>query len=338
MKKRSEGAVQINRRRFLQIVAVAGGTAALWKLGIFGPARQMQSARRSLPIMGTVMNLTVHGPDRDACEEAVNRTIATMQGLESMLSRHMTDSELAQLNRTGRLENPSPELLEVLAAAGQLFDKSGGAFDVTILPVLRLYETADGLPDRKVITLTESQVDWRHVTITPQAIRFTRPEMAISLDGIAKGYIVDQGTVTLRNLGFNDVYVEAGGDLMVSGLRDGHEPWRIGIRPPRTGQSQAPLTLRVSDRAVATSGDYLQAFSPDLRYHHILDPHTGISPAELASCTVTAPNVTLADGLATAIMVLGPDAGRDLIEPMHECEAYMVGKDLTEYATSGFWS
>ena len=102
-----------NRRRFLQIVAVAGTATACWKLGFFGSTKPIQVARRSQPIMGTVLNLTVYGPDRDNCEEALNQTIATMQGLEGKLSRHMPDSELAKLNQTSILENPGKDLRNV---------------------------------------------------------------------------------------------------------------------------------------------------------------------------------------------------------------------------------
>ncbi len=106
--KRSKG---ISRRGFMQIVAVAGAATACWQFGLLGPGKNLQSARRSQPIMGTVLNLTVYGPDRDGCEEALTRTIATMQGLEAKLSRHMAGSELAILNRSGFIETSGSELL-----------------------------------------------------------------------------------------------------------------------------------------------------------------------------------------------------------------------------------
>lgn len=333
--------VRVNRRRFLQIVAVAGTGAACWKLGLFGTGKSLQVARRSLPIMGTVMNLAVYGPDRDACEEALNTTIATMQDLESRLSRHMPESELATLNRTGTLLNGSSHLLSVLTTAQDLSRKSAGAFDVTVLPILRLHEKLQPqhqLPDDRQRSLARGLVGYEKIRIDGSAIHLAVPGMAVSLDGIGKGYIIDQGVAALRTAGFNNVLVEAGGDLMVSGLKENRTPWLIGIRNPRTGSQKNLVTTAVSNKAVATSGDYMQSFSPDLQHHHIIDPLSGFSPSELASCTVTAPNVTLADGLATAAMVLGKDKAMDLIEPMSGCEAYMVGKDLKQYNTTGFLS
>jgi FAD:protein FMN transferase len=335
------GTKKFNRRGFLQIVAVAGAAAACWKLGIFGSTQTMQVARRSQPIMGTVLNLTVYGPDRDTCEEALNQTISTMKGLEGRLSRHMPDSELSELNRAAILENPSQDLLNVLTLAQDLSTRSNGAFDVTILPLLHLHEKirgANNQPDQQQHAAARSLVNHQKLQINKRNVRLLEPGMGISLDGIGKGYIVDRGVAALRSLGFNNVYVEAGGDLMVSGRKEKNQPWRIGIRNPRPQQKQKLVSVAVSDKAVATSGDYMQAFTPDLKNHHIIDPNSGFSPPELASCTVTAPNVALADGLATALMVLGKDNGLDFIGGMEGCEAYLIDKNLQHFNTSGFFS
>lgn len=332
---------RFNRRGFLQIVAVAGAAAACWKLGLLGSTKSIQVARRSQPIMGTVLNLTVYGPDRDTCEEALNQTIATMKTLEARLSRHMPDSELSRLNRTAVLEKPGEDLLTVLAMADDLSRKSSGAFDVTILPLLHLHESIRGTndhPDVQQLASARKLVGYEKIAINNKGIRLKEIGMGVSLDGIGKGYIVDRGVATLKNLGFNNVYVEAGGDLMVSGNKEDSMPWRIGIRSPRPQHDHKLITIAVSNKAVATSGDYLQAFTPDLQHHHIIDPRSGFSPPELASCTVTAPSVALADGLATALMVLGKNDALDFIEPLKGCEAYLVDKNLKHFNTSGFFS
>jgi thiamine biosynthesis lipoprotein len=329
----------ISRRSFIQLVAVAGTTAACWQLGFFG--KKLHLAQRSQPIMGTVLNLSVYGPDRDTCEEALQNTIVTMQALERKLSRHMRDSELAQLNRVGRLENPSTDLLNVITLASELNRRSSGGFDVTVLPLLRLYEDnkTTGMSSPATDQTAKQQlVDFTKVNFNSEGINFDSDGMEISLDGVGKGYIVDRGVEALRSYGFNNVLVDAGGDMMVSGQKNGNTPWRIGLRNPRPEAAQKMVTFPVSNKAVATSGDYLQAFSPDLKNHHIIDPRSGFSPPELASVTVTAPNVALADGLATAVMVLGPADGIELIESMDGCEAYLVGKDLQNYNSTSFFS
>lgn len=329
----------LNRRKFLQLVAVTGVSAACWRLGLFG-GETLQVARHSLPIMGTVLNLTVYGPDRDQCQEGVVKTATAMRALEAKLSRHMENSELARLNRHGFLANPSAELREVLSLARDLYQSSSGAFDVTMLPLLRLHEAARGgeHPGNGAIAAARRLVSMDDVSFIGDNLRLVRPEMGLTLDGIGKGYIVDRGVAELKKCGFANVYVEAGGDLMVSGNKEGRTPWRIALRPPRPQPGEKPVVVAVSDKAVATSGDYLQAFSADFRHHHIIDPRSGFSPPELASCTVTAPTVALADGLATALMVLGREDGLALIKDMDGCEAYLVDKGLQVAHSKGFFS
>lgn len=329
----------LNRRKFLQLVAVTGVSAACWRLGLFG-GETLQVARHSLPIMGTVLNLTVYGPDKDQCQEGVGKTATAMRALEAKLSRHMENSELAELNRHGFLADPSAELREVLSLARELHRRSSGAFDVTMLPLLRLHEAAHGgeHPAMDSVAAARRLVSMEGVSYTGDSLRLARPEMGLTLDGIGKGYIVDRGVAELKKCGFANVYVEAGGDLMVTGNKEGRTPWRIALRPPRPQPGEKPTVVAVSDKAVATSGDYLQAFSADFRHHHIIDPRSGFSPPELASCTVTAPTVALADGLATALMVLGREDGLALIKGMDGCEAYLVDKGLQVAHSKGFFS
>lgn len=330
---------RLDRRRFLQLVAVAGVSAAGWRLGLFG-GETLEVARRSLPIMGTVLNLAVYGRDRDQCQEGLVKTAGAMQALEAKLSRHMAESELAELNRSGRLANPSPELLEVLALSRDLYQRSSGAFDVTMLPLLRLHEATRGgeHPENGSIAAARRLVSMDGVIRHEGGLRLAQPGMALTFDGIGKGYIVDRGVAELKKCGFAHVYVEAGGDLMVTGNKEGNTPWRIALRPPRPNGAAQPVVVEVSDKAVATSGDYLQAFTPDFAHHHIIDPRSGFSPPELASCTVTAPSVALADGLATALMVLGPKDGLELVAGIEGCQAYLVDKGLQVAHSRGFFS
>lgn len=330
----------LDRRKFLHIVALAGATATAWKFGLLG-GQKLAAVRRSQPIMGTFLNITVYGPDRDSCEEAVTQTIARMMHLESILSRHQQSSELSQLNSSGKLASPDQELLTVLEMARDISIRTAGAFDVSILPLLKMHESIRGRndhPDQELLLRDKDLVNYENISLTPTMIRLQKQGMGISLDGIGKGYIVDKGIATLKEYGFNNIYLEAGGDLMVSGHKDKDAPWRIGIRAPRMQSVTKPIIIKVSDKAVATSGDYIQAFTPDFKNHHIINPKSGFSPPELASCTVTAPNVALADSLATALMVLGHKDGLDLIESMDGCEALLVDKQLQHFNSTAFYS
>ena len=156
----------------------------------------------------------------------------------------------------------------------------------------------------------------------------------MTVDSIAKGYIVDEGIAALKTRGYEQILVEAGGDLATSGQRSQSHSWRVGIRSPRPNGPVTLATLQVSDRAVATSGDYMQPFAVDFSAHHIIDPRTGYSAPGLSSATVLAPTCMLADALATSMMVLGPEAGLAVLQAFPGCDVLLVDKQLAIH-TSG---
>jgi thiamine biosynthesis lipoprotein len=155
------------------------------------------------------------------------------------------------------------------------------------------------------------------------------------LDGIAKGYIVDVGIAKLQSLGYANVYVEAGGDLRTIGTKPDQAPWKIGLQSPRDN-TNILMKFDVSNQAVATSGDYMRYFSPDMSHHHIIDPRVGISPTELASVTILSTWAALSDAFATAVMVMGIEAGLDQINKIPDMEALLVTKDNQLYQSVGF--
>ena len=327
------------RRDVLRILAVGGAAGIAWKMGFLGRSSGPRTVARSRTLMGTGVHLNVLGDDLDAAEAAADATLERMADLEALLSRHRLDSELTRLNLTGRVENASNALIDVLRTAERVSRLGDGAFDVTVQPVLDLYRGVAGppsaLPAAERIEQAVGLVDHRRVQIEGTTVTLGHSGMRLTLDGVAKGYVIDRGVDTLKDRGFDDVFVEAGGDLVAGGTKYEGVPWRVGIRRPRPGVA-LQATFEASNRAVATSGDYMQPFTTDYAQHHILDPRTGRSAPELASSTVSAPNAMMADALATLTMVLGPQRGRDLIEALPECEAYFVSKNLDVTRTSGF--
>ncbi|MFU8818661.1 MAG: FAD:protein FMN transferase [Desulfurivibrio sp.] len=333
----------IERRRVLQIVAVAGAAGILgWP--IFGrKSPDMRVVRRSRAMLGTVVNLTVYGRDREQAEGAVTDTLGRMAELEGRLSRFREDSEVGRLNRDGVVESAGDDLLTVLRLAQKVSGASAGAFDITMLPLLSLYRrlgdhpaAIDGPDGRAAIAEARQRIDFRRLQIDGRRVSLAGGGMGITLDGIGKGHIVDQGAATLVAHGFEQVYVEAGGDLLVKGGKPGREPWRIGIQNPRPAMARPLAVIAADSLAVATSGDYYQPFSPDFRYHHIIDPRTGFSAPELAAATVTAPGAALADALATACLVLGSEGAFQLLAQFPGCEGYFVTKELNVRQTAGF--
>jgi thiamine biosynthesis lipoprotein len=290
-------------------------------------------------MMGTSVRLTVAGDDRDAVVAAAEATLGRMSELEILLSRYRDDSEVSRLNTAGKIEGSSEALRAVLTLASRISELGEGAFDVSVLPLLDLYRSSlverNELPAAEAVAQAVELVNYRGVGIDGESVTLERPGMGITLDGIGKGYIVDAGVGALRERGFANVFVDAGGDLMAAGDKGSGEPWRIGIRNPRPGSAlQARFDTR--NRAAATSGDYMQPFTDDYAQHHIMDPRTGYSAPEMASSTVIASDVATADALATLTMVLGPRRARALVEELPDCEGYFVSKQLEITRTSGF--
>lgn len=240
-------------------------------------------------------------------------------------------SAVATLNRSGHLTAAPDALVAVLKHAIALSELTAGAFDVTVKPLLDARRA--GATD---LSAWRSLVDYRQIEIDGDHVRLGLRGAAITLDGIAKGRVIDAGVETLHKLGLDQVLVEAGGDLRTLGRRADDTPWRVGIAHPRRAAQGALLSvLPIAAQAVATSGDYMDSFAPDFSEHHILDPHSGRSPVDLASATVLAATAMEADALGTALMVLGSQAGLALAERLPGVEAVLVTKGLRVFATSG---
>ena len=336
-------AAPLSRRQFLKIVAI-GGAAVTTGLTLGfrdDPLQRKQAAvvRETHLLMNSVVNLTLVSDDLASAREACDACVREMRRRVDVFNRFDPKSQLSQLNSEGRLKKPDSLLVDLISRSGRISEASAGAFDISIKPVLDLYLASQalngGLPCSDDILSALGKVDYQKIVYDEDEIGFSLPGMNLTLDGIAKGAVVDAGVDTLRLRGFDNVMVEAAGDLLAAGERRLQVPWKIGIRPPRDGMDQPLPILHIKNRAVATSGDYLQAFTSDYSINHILDPRRGISSPELASATVIAPSASLADGLATTIMVLGIQDGLALLKSFPGCEAYLIDKKMQSTCSPG---
>ena len=209
---------------------------------------------------------------------------------------------------------------------------------MTVAPLLNLYNSSfsetGAAPPREEVRRALALVGFQHVHVSEGEIAFGKAGMAVTLDGIAKGYIVDQAVEVLRKLGATSVLVNAGGDMASTGESLGGDPWRIGLQDPRVaGGSLGVLGLR--GESVATSGDYVHYLTPDMNLHHILDPRTGTSPEHTSGVSVVAPSAMTADALSTATLVLGPREGMELLDLLDGIEGMIVTKDQTVLSSRG---
>jgi thiamine biosynthesis lipoprotein len=276
--------------------------------------------------MGSIANLTVMSADAANARLALTAAFDRMQALEAIFSRFQPDSWLSRLNRTGSVRGTPPEFRTVIDHAVKVSDLSEGAFDITVEPLLELYRAAarsGDRPDAVAVTTARQRIDYRAIDIRGDQVRLLRPGMALTLDGIAKGYIIDEGIRTLEAYGLTKAMVEVGGDLQARGP----EPWHIGIQSPHAVSNAISRVIEVHNQALTTSGDYVNTFTEDRRLHHILDPRTGLSPTELSSVSVTAGSACTADALSTALMVMGVESGLRLLQRIDNVSALFIGKD-----------
>lgn len=328
--KRSSG---ITRRQFIRITASAGILAAG---GLAYGVVQAVRVEETQLLLGSIANLTIITTEPERARNAIQAALQEMSMLEEVFSRFRETSQLSQLNTTGILENPHPAMKTVLGYALHYGQLTHGAFDVTVEPVLRLYREAvrtGELPAEEPASAARQLVDYRKIIMTDTQVRLSEPGMAVTLDGIAKGFIIDAGTDVLREHGFDQIMVELGGDLQTSGTADGR-PWQVLIQQPDGGET--PLVAQLRGKAMATSGDYQSTFTPDRRLHHIINPGNGVSPTELASVSVIASTACDADALSTAVMVMGTQAGLGLIERLPGVEALVITKQGSIHATESF--
>ena len=293
-----------------------------------GCSRQngLQKFSKSSEALGASVMMTVLHADKHVANTALDAAFAELERIESVLSLYRPESQISRLNREGVLEAPDAWLIEVLRFAADVAEKSGGAFDVTVQPLWALKGVK---PDAATLAL----VDWRKVELGEKSIKLA-PGMAITLNGIAQGFAADAAMRVIRAHGVEHALIDAG-EFSAHGNNAENAPWRIGIQHPREREAFAALT-RLENRCLATSGDYETAFSDDFSRHHILDPHTGVSPGELASVSVLAPSAMAADALSTALFVLGAKHGMEFLTRFKDTDALIILKDGHRLVTAGF--
>jgi thiamine biosynthesis lipoprotein len=297
----------------------------------------MFSAARSDTAFGTEVSIVANHADRETAERAAQAAIAELRLVDQLMSLYQSDSPLCRLNREGVLRDPHPCLIEVFGLARRFSERTGGAFDVTVQPLWRVHADAARASrpaNDAAIASARENVDWRRVEVSTEAIRFSRPGTAVTLNGIAQGYAADRALAALRQHGIEHALVNAG-ELASAGNRDDGQPWQTGIQHPRVDDAYL-ATAALAGRCLATSGDYATKFSDDFRANHLFDPSTGRSPEHFASVSVAANTAAEADALATAVFVLGPDRGLALLQRTPGADALVVTKSLRVTATAGF--
>ena len=282
--------------------------------------------------MAVPVKIVMYAPDEAMAERARKAVFARIRQLNGIMSDYDPQSEVRKLADTSGGGNAVPvsdDLWRVLSAAVELSGRSDGAFDVTIGPVVRLWRRArrrQELPSPQRIKEAIKLVGYESIRLDPRtrSVELLKPGVGIDLGGIAKGYVIDEALAELRRHGITRALVDAGGDVGLGDPPPEKPGWVIAIASLEPGDPPSRF-LQLSRTAVATSGDTWQYVQIDgRRYSHLVDPRTGIGLTDHSSVTVIAPDAMTADGLASALSVLGPKKGFELIDATPGTAALVV--------------
>ena len=294
---------------------------------------------REAAIMGTRIAVEVWHEDAGRAEAAIDAVFAERHRIDELMSHYKPESQLSRINRDAATApvKVDAELAGLIARALEFSELSGGAFDITYASVGYLNDYRERRhPSEAQIQAALPAINWRHVVVDREAstVHFLMPGVRIDLGGIAKGYAVDSAVQILRDHGIRNGTVTAGGDSRILGDRRGR-PWVVGIRHP-DDPNRVIARIPLEDAAISTSGDYERYFDENgVRYHHIIDPHTGKSPVGVRSVTVIGPNATLTEGLTKSVFVMGPERGLALIETQEGVDAVVVRSDGRVFYSKG---
>lgn len=300
--------------------------------------------------MGTTFNITLVAPPATAALDQLQTDIVvTIEHIEAIASTYRGESEISLFNASKSTDwfRVSPEFCSLVAGALEVSHATNGAFDITVAPLVNLWGFGpdmgdDQLPGDAAIAAAIETVGYQHLATDcdQPAIRKEKSDTAIDLSGWAKGYAVDQVAAFLNARDIDRYLVEIGGELSARGKNAEGKDFSIAIeKPMQTGEMEYTV-IRLSNAAVATSGDYRNFFEKDgRRYSHTIDPLTG-RPIEhqLTGVTVVSDSAAFADAMATALLVLGPDKGKNLADDLNLASYFLLrtNGELEEFSTRAF--
>jgi thiamine biosynthesis lipoprotein len=299
------------------------------------------------PTMGTTYNVKfvpVEGINEQKLKQQIEQILVN---INQLMSTYIQDSELSRFNQWNSIEpfDMSPQTIDVLNEAKRLADISAGVLDVTVGPLVNLWgfgpqSHPEKIPTDEQIKFTKQLVGIEKLTVGPNWASKTNPNLSVDLSTIAKGYAVDQVAQLLQTHQIGNFLVEIGGEMRISGLKASGKMWTIAIEKPQAEQRSVQQIISIGNNAVATSGDYRIYYEQDgTRYSHLIDPSTGYPITHnLVSVTVIHPSSMTADGLATALIVMGKEKAIVLAKK-YNIAVFLITKEkdgFTEYTSAKF--
>lgn len=290
-------------------------------------------------MMGTEVSVYLWSNDPEAGLAALEAVFQEVDRIDRLMSTYKDDSEISKINRTAAKSAVvvGHELYQLIARSLEISVLTQGAFDITYDSVGQHYDFRERQrPDDETVVSELENIDYRYVELDDQSvsIRFLQDGVRINLGGIAKGYVVERGVDILRSKGIENAIVTAGGDSRLLGDRRGR-PWMVGIRDPRN-DGEVAISVPLQDEAISTSGDYERFFDEDgVRYHHIIQPGTGMPASGVHSATVFGPDAITTDALSTSVFVMGVDLGLRMIAVLPDYEGIVIDAEGQVFFSDG---
>jgi len=288
--------------------------------------------------IGTYVSVVIYATTDQKPDDIIDDAFGELDRLSGIFSNYDTQSSISILNNQGYINNPPAELIDIIELSVQYNSITKGAFEITVNPVLvlwseGLWEETEDIQEQKVNEALK-YVDSGMIEIKPGIISFKKDGMSATLGGVAKGYIVDKMLQYLKSRGIKNAIINAGGDIATMGKKPDGGKWVVSLENPDNNR-QKLVTFALEDMAIATSGNYYRYFDPEKKVSHIIDPRTGYSSNLCISSTIVAENATVADILATAVFVLGPEEGMQLVESLDNTEALIIDNNRNIMKSSG---
>lgn len=303
--------------------------------------------------MGTTYHITIIAGYFDNHKDLKVKIDKRLENINQSMSIYRKDSEISRFNnlqKTGEKFDVSDDFWQVMTVARKIYQLTGGAWDGTVAPLVNLWgfgstKSKAAIPAKTAIQAHLADIGFNHIEVAADRCLIKRKEaVSVDLASIAKGYAVDQVAALISKNGFDNFLVEIGGEVYAAGLRKDGRPWRVGINQPQKDAAfnQVYKVVNLNDKAFATSGDYRIFIEIDgRRFAHIIDPRTGYPvTSRVVSASIVAANCTFADGLATALVVLGPAKGLELVNGLTDVECLIVAQKqdgtLIDYYSENF--
>lgn len=292
-------------------------------------------------MLGTVITISAYVTDNG---KSIDLAFDRIKEIENLMSKNIETSEISEVNRQAGKKpvKVSEETLNVIESGLSYGDMTEGNFDVTIGPLVNLWDILSEnpqVPEESEIRQAQTLINYKDVIIDKKnSTVFLKNEgMILDLGGIAKGYAADQAAAVLKKHGVEHGFLNLGGDIAAIGAKLDGTPWKLGVQDPRRAQGVAVGAVNSIDKSVVSSGDYERVFFKDgVRFHHIIDPYTGYPTAnEVISVTIISDKAIDGDALSTSVFILGVEKGMELIESLDGVDTVIIDRDKNIYISSG---